>query len=70
MISTPEAIGAGSVIPAAHEAEERLEHHEPINLVPPLGEVSTSRFVRDAVLQLLHHAGLFPVEVCFSTATF
>jgi len=41
VISTPEAIGAGSVIPAALEAEEHLEHNEPIVPVPPPREVST-----------------------------
>ncbi|EIE19055.1 hypothetical protein COCSUDRAFT_67951 [Coccomyxa subellipsoidea C-169] len=35
VVSTPQAIGAGDVIPAAHEAEEHLMHGEPIRLHPP-----------------------------------
>lgn len=35
VVSTPQAIGAGDVIPAAHEAEEHLMHGEPVRLYPP-----------------------------------
>ena len=35
VVSTPQGIGAGDIIPAAHEAEEHLMRGEPVLLYPP-----------------------------------